>query len=163
MESFVNYPWELGTVLLIVLAFALDFGRLVAVHLQIEQVPQRKEQMGTIRDGLFVLLSLLLGFTLTLAAARYVERRSLLIEEAVSIETTYLRANTLPPPYREHSRELLQEYVDSRFELNNAHGNQMLLENALKHSRDLQEKLWSDAAAVAQTDRTAITAAYINH
>lgn len=97
MESFVNYPWELGTVLLIVLAFALDLGRLVAVRLQIEQVPQRKEQMGTIRDGLFVLLSLLLGFTLTLAAARYVERRSLLIEEAVSIETTYLRANTLPP------------------------------------------------------------------
>lgn len=38
----------------------------------------------------------------------------------------------------------------------------MLLENALKHSRDLKEKLWSDAAAVAQTDRTAITAAYIN-
>lgn len=162
LESFVNYPWELGSVLLIVLALALDLGRLVAVRLQIQQLPQRKEQMGTIRDGLFLLLSLLLGFTLTLAAARYVERRSLLIEEAVSIGTTYLRASTLPAPYREHSRELLKEYVDSRFELNNADENQMLLANALKHSRDLQEKLWLDAAAVAQTDRTAVTAAYIN-
>jgi len=162
LEYFFNYPWGLGFVLAIVLALVLDLGRCVAVRLQIEQVPQRKEQMGTIRDGLFVLVSLLLGFTLTFAAARSVERRSLLVEEAVSIGTTNLRASTLPPPYREHSRELLSEYVGSRFELNNADGNQMLLEKALKHSRDLQEKLWSDAAAVAQTDRTAITTAYIN-
>ena len=162
MEYLFNYPWALGFVLAIVLALVLDLGRRVAVRFQIEQVPQRKEQMSTIRDGLFVLVSLLLGFTLTLAAARNVERRSLLVEEAISIGTTYLRASTLPPTYREHSRALLKEYVDSRLELNNADGNPVLLENALKHSRELQEKLWSDAAAVSQTDRTAITVAYIN-
>jgi hypothetical protein len=49
-----------------------------------------------ISDGLFALVSLLLGFTLTLAAARFFERRSLLIEESNSIGTTYLRAVTLP-------------------------------------------------------------------
>lgn len=41
-----------------------------------------------IRDGLFVLISLLLGFTLTLAVTRFNERRSLIIEEADAIEAT---------------------------------------------------------------------------
>src|SRR5215475_15391464 len=96
MESVFNHPWELGLLLGTTLAVVLDLGRRIAVRYQIEQAPQRKEQMGTIRDGLFILVSLLLGFTLTLAASRFAERRSLLVEEAISIGTTYLRAGTLP-------------------------------------------------------------------
>ena len=97
MEYVFDYPWELGLILAIVLAFVLDLGRRCARYFKIEDVPQRKEQMGTIRDGLFILVSLLLGFTLTMAVSRFGERRSLLVEEAVSIGTTYLRAATLPP------------------------------------------------------------------
>jgi hypothetical protein len=47
-------------------------------------------------------------------------------------------------------------------ELNDAGADQGQLERALQHSKRLQEALWSDVAAVAQSDRTAITAAYIN-
>lgn len=118
--------------------------------------------MGTIRDGMFVLVSLLLGFTLTLAAARFTERRSLLVEEAISIGTTYLRAGTLPQPFREHSRQLLREYVDARLALTDVSGDPVRMEEVLKHSKHLQEELWSDAAAVAQNDRSAITAVYLN-
>jgi hypothetical protein len=106
-----DYPWVLGLGLGVVLALALDVGRRVAVRFQIEQTAHRKEQMGTIRDGLFVLLSLLLGFTLTLGATRFVERRSLLVDEAVSIGATYLRTSTLPSLYRDHSKQLLKERV----------------------------------------------------
>ena len=162
MEYIFDYPWGLGLGLAVVLALALDVGRRVAVRFQIEQTAHRKEQMGTIRDGLFVLLSLLLGFTLTLAAARFVERRSLLVEEAVSIGTTYLRTSTLPLPYRDNSRQLLKEYVDSCIELNNAGADLGQFEKALQHSKRIQSELWSDASAVAQVDRTAITAAYMN-
>src|SRR5215469_18460570 len=117
MEYVLNHPWELGLLLGIVLAFVLELGRRTAVRYQIEQAPQRKEQMGTIRDGFFILVSLLLGFTLTMAASRYAERRSLVVEEAISIGTTYLRASTLPQPYRDHSRQLLREYIDARLAL----------------------------------------------
>jgi hypothetical protein len=75
--------------------------------------------MGTIRDGLFILVSLLLGFTLSMAVSRYGERRSLVVEEAICIGTTYLRAGTLPQPYRDHSQQLLRQYVDIRLELDN--------------------------------------------
>lgn len=162
MEYFFSYPWGLGFVLAIVLALVLDLGRWVAVRFQIAQIPERKNQMETIRDGLFVLVSLLLGFTLTLAASRYADRRSLSVEEAISIGTTYLRASTLPSAYSQHSRQLLREYVNSRLELNDAAGDEALLNKALQHTKDLQEKLWLDAAAIAQADRTAITATYIN-
>ena len=162
MEEIFNYPWQMGVVLALVLAGCLDLGRRVAASLKLEQAPQRKEQMGTIRDGMFVLVSLLLGFTLTMAAARFTERRSLLVEEAISIGATYLRANTLPQPYREHSRELLREYVDARLVLNDVSGDSGRMAEVTKHCKHLQEELWSDAAAVAQSDRSAITAGYIN-
>ena len=71
----------MGSLLAIVLAFALELGCYCAANFQVEQVQQRKERMGTIRDSFFILVSLLLGFTLTLAASRFVERRSLRIEE----------------------------------------------------------------------------------
>ena len=162
MKDAFNHPWELGLLLGAALAVFLELGRCMAVRYQIEQAPQRKEQMGTIRDGLFILLSLLLGFTLTLATSRFVERRALLVEEAISIGTTYLRASTLPQTYRDHSKQLLRKYVDSRLELNNVGLNESRFNEALSRSKQIQEDLWLDAAAVAQNDRTAITAAYIN-
>ena len=162
MEAMFDYPWEVGLTLAIILAFVLELGRRCARYFKVEEVPQRKEQMGTIRDGLFILVSLLLGFTLTMATSRFVERRSLLVEEAVSIGTTYLRAATLPQPYRDHSRQLLREYVDTRLEVGNEFHDPSQYNDALQRAKHLQEDLWIDAATVAQNDRTAITAAYVN-
>lgn len=156
--SIFDYPLLLGLLLGILIAIALDVGRRVAVRYKIDQTPERREQMGTIRDGFFVLLSLLLGFTLTFAASRFAERRSLGVEEAVSIGTTYLRAGTLPQPYRDRSKQLLREYVDARLAL----GDVEHFNEAMSRSQHLQEELWLDAAAVAQNDRSAITAVYVN-
>jgi len=57
MECIFDHPWELGLILAIVLAFVLDIGRRCARYFKIEELPQHKEQMGTIRDGLFILVS----------------------------------------------------------------------------------------------------------
>jgi hypothetical protein len=162
MEYVFDCPWELGLILAIVLAFVLDLGRRCARYFKIEDIPQRKEQMGTIRDGLFILVSLLLGFTLTMAVSRFGERRSLSVEEAVSLGTTYLRATTLPQPYRDHSKQLLREYVDTRLELANVVGDSSRYNDVLQRTKHLQENLWLDAATVAQNDRSAITAVYVN-
>lgn len=158
--SIFEHPLLLGLSLGMVLAFALDVGRQVAAHYKIPQTPERREQMATIRDAFFILLSLLLGFTLTLAASRFAERRSLAVEEAVSIGTTYLRASTLAQPYRDRSKQLLREYVDARLALDDAHKSQF--DEAINRSKHIQEELWLDATTVAQNDRSAITAVYVN-
>ena len=156
----LNHPWELGLLVAVVLALVLDFGRFVAIRLKIDQFPHRKEQLATIRDGLFVLVSFLLGFTLTLAASRFAERRSLIIEEAVSIGATYLRAGTLPQTNRERARQLMREYVESRLALDDA--DIIPFNDAAAHSKHIQQQLWLDATNVAQNDRSAISASYIN-
>ena len=156
-----DHPLPLGLLLGIVLALVLDVGRQVAVHYKIDQTPERKEQMATIRDAFFILLSLLLGFTLTFAASRFAERRSLAVEEAVSIGTTYLRASTLPQPYRDRSKQLLREYVDARLALDDD-AQKSQFDEAMSRSKHIQEELWLDAATVAQNDRNAITAVYVN-
>jgi hypothetical protein len=162
MEYIFDRPWELGLALAIVLALVLDLGRRIGVDLKIEHVPPRKEQLGTIRDGLFVLISLLLGFTLTLAASRFAERRSLLVEEAISIGTTYLRTSMLPAPYRDRSRQLLREYVDARLELADGGADAARFNEALNRSKRIQDELWVNAVTVSQNDRTAIAAVYVN-
>ena len=155
-----DHPLPLGLLLGIVLAVALDVGRQVAVRYKIDEIPDRKQQMSTIRDGFFILLSLLLGFTLTFAGSRLAERRSLAVEEAVSLGTTYLRAGTLPQPYRDHSKQLLREYLDARLALDEA--DKSRFNEAMSRSKHIQEELWLDAATVAQNDRSAITAVYLN-
>jgi hypothetical protein len=162
MRNVLNDPWVFGFLLAIGLAVILEIGFRVGLFCHVLQHPDRKEQMGAMRDGLFVLLSLLLGFTLTLAATRFVERRSVLVDEAISIGTTYLRAGTLPSPYAEHSRNLVREYVDARLDLENAGTNAARIAEPLSRAKRIHEELWSDAIAVAAVDRTAITAAYIN-
>jgi hypothetical protein len=162
MDSAFNHPWELGVVMAIVLATAMDLGRRTAAHSHIQDDANRKDQMTAIRDGLFVLVSLLLGFTFALAAPRYAERRSLLIEEAISIGTTYLRASTLPQPYRDHSQQLLRDYVDTRLDLDQSGLDSALFDDASRRSKRIQEQLWADAQALAQTDRSALMAVYLN-
>ena len=161
METVREYPWELGIALAIFLSLVLELGRRLGVYLRVAEETSRKEQAVTIRDGLFVLVSLLLGFTLALAAPRYAERRALLVEESVSIGTTYLRTSTLPEPYRSHSRSLLRDYVDARVELDDVGLDVPHSAAATNRSKDVQEQLWLDASAVTQIDRSAVTAGYI--
>ena len=162
MEDILNHPWVLGPILAIVLAVVLELGCRVAVYSRFHENQNRKDQVATIRDGLFLLVSLLLGFTLSLASPRYAERRLLLVEEAISIGTTYLRASTLPQPHREHSQRLLREYVDARLGLDNAGLDGDRFAEATDRSKRIQEDLWIDASSVSQTDRSAVTAVYIN-
>jgi hypothetical protein len=162
MAYLLSKPWLLGLLLAISLAAAIELGRLTAAWAHIQDDTNRKDQMEAIRDGLFVLVSLLLGFTLALAVPRYNERRTLLVEEATSIGTTYLRAGMLPQPYRDNARDLLRRYVDARLDLDNAGLEAARLNEATNRSKQIQAELWADAVAVAQTDRTAITATYVN-
>jgi hypothetical protein len=162
MTYLLNNPWLLGLLLAVALAATIELGRQTAANLHIHNEVNRKEQTTAIRDGLFVLVSLLLGFTLTLAVPRFNERRTRLVEEAVSIKTTYLRAATLPQPYRDHARDLLHHYVDARLDLDNSGLDAARFDEATKRSKHIQEQLWEDATAVAQTDRTAVAATYLN-
>jgi hypothetical protein len=162
MTYLLNQPWLFGLMFAISLAVAIELGRYIAASTRLHDETHRKDQIVAIRDGLFILVSLLLGFTLALAVPRYNERHALLVEEALSIGTTYLRTDTLPQPYRDNARGLLRKYVDARLDFDNAGSDMARSNEAMNRSTQIQSQLWAGAAVLAQTDRTGMMATYVN-
>jgi hypothetical protein len=80
-----------------------------------ERTPEEKEgPTGMIVGSLLALMAFLLAITMGMATDRYDTRRGLVLEEANSIGTTFLRAGYLPEPAATQSRDLLVEYVPLR-------------------------------------------------
>jgi hypothetical protein len=162
MQWLFNHPWLLGVLTAFLLSGVIEAGSQTALRNRIQEDQNRKEQMAAIRDALFVLVSLLLGFTLALVAPRYAERRSLLIDEANAIGTTFLRAETLPQPHRDQVQQLLRQYVDARLDLGDAGLDAARGEEAIRRSKQIQTRLWRDLVDITRTDRSAVTTAYMN-
>jgi hypothetical protein len=80
-----------------------------------ERTPEEKEgPTGMLVGSLLALMAFLLAITMGMASDRFDARRSVVLSEANSIGTTYLRAGYLPEPASSTSRELLREYVPLR-------------------------------------------------
>jgi hypothetical protein len=78
-----------------------------------------KEPFGTLQAALLGVVGLILAFGLSLAVTRYENRRDAVVDEANTIGTTYLRAQTLPEPMRSKSLALLHDYTESAVSLTN--------------------------------------------
>ena len=162
MEFLLNHPWLLGLLTAFLLSGAIEAGYQTGVRFRVPEDPNRKEQMEAIRDGLFILVGLLFGLTLALAAPRFAERRSLLVNEANAIGTAYLRTETLPQPNRDRAQQLLRQYVDTRLEVDGAGWDRARLSQATDRAKRIQEQLWEDVIEVTKSDRSAISVAYMN-
>lgn len=79
------------------------------------RTPQEKEgPTGMIVGSILALMAFLLAITMGMATERYDTRRGLVMAEANSIGTTYLRAGYLPEPAATRTQELLAEYSTLR-------------------------------------------------
>ncbi len=161
-ENLLNHHWLLATSLFLLLALVGELGYRVGIKSRIEQDHNRKEQINAIGSSLFVLLSLLVSFTLTMAVSRYDQRRELVVREADAIGTTYLRAATLGPPYQQKFEQLLRSYVDARIDFFAAGVDRAQLEQAVNQSRRLQQELWNNLVAVSQSKQTPVVVAFMN-
>ena len=118
---------------------------------------EKESPVGAMVGSILALLAFLLGFTFSLAAARYETRREAVLEEANAIGTTYLRARLLPGQHRTEVAKLLREYVAVRLSARED-GN---LEEAIVRSEALHQQLWSHATAAAEEAPNPITALFV--
>jgi hypothetical protein len=162
MTRLIDYPSLLFIFLFVVFAVALEIGFRIASRRKENEDPDLHEQAVGVRDGVIVLLSLLLGFTLALALPRYDLRRQLIVDEANAIGTTDLRAQLLPEPARSRTLELLRQYVDVRLKFSESSSDSAEAAEATVQSRQLQAELWSQAKEVAATSSTPITSLYVS-
>lgn len=102
--------------------------------------------LGTIVGSTLGLLAFMLAFSFSLAASRFEARRQIVVEEANSIGTTYLRAGLLPQPQATEIRTHLRQYIDSRLDVAQT-GN---VDLALSRADQLHLLLWQKAEEVGK-------------
>jgi hypothetical protein len=113
---------------------------------------------GAIVASILALMAFLLAITMGMASDRYDTRRGLVLEEANSVGTTYLRAGYLPETASTETQELLREYAPLRI----ATSDRDALAANIARSVEIQSELWTIAEDVARTDGSDVNALYID-
>ena len=113
-----------------------------------ERTPGEQEgPTGVLVGSILGLLAFLLAITMGMASDRFDTRRGLVLEEANTIGTTYLRAGYLPEPASTEIRTHLREYVPLRI----ATSDQATLATNITRSEELLDELWVIAEEVARS------------
>ena len=99
--------------------------------------------------SILALLAFLLAVTMSMASDRFDTRRAIVLDEANSIGTTYLRAGYLPEPASSQIRELLREYVPLRIVVTDAKAADLAADIA--RSTEIQAQIWAISEEVAKT------------
>jgi hypothetical protein len=123
-----------------------------------KRTPEEKEgPTGMLVGSLLALMAFMLAITMGMASDRFDTRRGLVLEEANSIGTTYLRAGYLSEPASSTSRELLREYVPLRIATNDL----AEVRANITRSAEIHDELWSIAEDLARTASSDVLALYI--
>lgn len=150
----------LGIVTLVLLALAeagYHFGR----RSRLRNPDAAAGQSGSIQGAVLGLLGLLLGFSFAMAVGRYENRRSLVLEEANSIGTTWLRTDFLLSPHRENMQDLLVRYTRLRIEAASAIDNPASWASARRETADLHRELWNTARTAVSNQPNPLHASFI--
>ena len=156
--------WLIALLTLLALALALAAGRaLNRLWLRRfgEDEPDKPIQAFILSASLG-LLSLLMGFTFSMAADNFEERRDRVIEESNAIATVYLLAQSFAEPHRSRLGVTLRAYVDTRLELGlerDADARAALL----RRSEMLQTRIWAAALIVADQTDYPVEAIFLNN
>jgi hypothetical protein len=134
-----------GFLFVLMLAFA-EAGRRIG-RARLARNPELPTGIGVAEGALFGLLGLLLAFTFSGAASRFVDRRDLINEETNAIGTAYLRVDLLPADAQPEIRELFRRYVDVRAIVYRDSEDRALTESRFAEGVALQEEIWTKATA----------------
>jgi hypothetical protein len=115
-----------------------------------------RHEFGLILAATLTLLGLLIGFSFSMAASRYDQRKNLEEAEANAIGTEYLRAGLLGQSEAAKTRELLKRYVELRARFYTA--NESDVREVDRQTALLQKELWSAVLTPAIQQPGALTA-----
>jgi hypothetical protein len=114
-----------------------------------------RESSGVLQGALLGFMGLVLAFGLSLALGRYEGRRAAVVDDANTIATTYLRAQTLSEPIRSRSLPLLVKYTDAELRLTDEVSGSDAANGTVAQGSALQDQLWALAGQAVTKDPTA--------
>jgi hypothetical protein len=116
-----------------------------------------REDFGLLLAATLTLLGLIIGFSFSMAASRYDQRKNYEEQEANAIGTEYIRADLLSPADAAKVRPLLRSYLDQRVLFYTASDEQDLRQIDGRTAQ-LQAEMWSVVKASAEVQPTPIVA-----
>ena len=109
-----------------------------------------EKALDVAQGAIFVLASLILGFSFSFTSERFNARRLLIVEEANAIGTTYLRGSSLPASATDRFRSILRDYAQVR--LATYTRDPASSEAMERKSLAMQDALWSIVVMAARED-----------
>ena len=155
------HEWKVVLVMTVLLVALAEAGFRFGLRLHTAGDAARKAQITGIQGAALGLLGLLLGFTFAMAADRYERRRSLVLQEANAVGTTYLRTSLLPDAHQTPVKDLLRRYVDLRLKYQPLLDDSVMRAEGMRMSADIQAELWKHGTAAAKEAPNDITATFI--
>ncbi len=146
--------WALLVATAGVLLLAVEVGFRFGRYRRSRREADQKSQVGSIMAASLGLLAFFLAFTFGIANSRFDDRKKLVLEEANTIGTTYLRAELLPEPRRTEIQTLLREYVEVR--AGAVAGGLEAVQRAIARSEELHQLLWSQTVALAEKNASPV-------
>ncbi len=150
---FTLTSWQLALVLAGILfgttLAALLVGRSLSHHRE-----TLREPFGVVQGALLTLVGLVLAFGLAMAVGRYDARRAAVVNDANTIGTAYLRAQTLREPVRSRSLPLYERYTDASLLLSRSVPGSPEAKRAIVTESALQRQLWRLAGQALATQPT---------
>jgi hypothetical protein len=119
-----------------------------------------QEDRDVVVAATLTLLGLIIGFSFSMAIARYDQRKNYEEAEANAIGTEWVRLDLLPAGDAEPARQLLKEYLNERVVYYEASQSELLQIN--QRTGDLQTKMWTAVRAPAKTDPTPVMALVVS-
>ena len=160
MNFLTNHPIFFFVISLVVLWLSAHLGATI----------RRRRHPTSLEDGddynlvlgaTLTLLGLLIGFTFSMAASRYDQRKNYEEEEANAIGTEYVRLDFLPATEAEKVRILLRQYLHLRIEHYDETNSEQLAKNEAS-TADLQAQLWAAIVPTAKTQPDQVQALVVS-
>lgn len=128
----------------------LEFGRRIGVRRMARDPEGAQAGSGVIDGAVFGLLALLIAFTFSGAATRFDNRRAMIVEEANSIGTAWLRLDLLPPAAQPALREKFRQYLDARLAAFRKIPDLAAAKIELARANALQTEIWKEAVVACR-------------
>jgi hypothetical protein len=160
MERIAHYPLLVLVVSFFILWLSARLGRYFLLK-QIKPEKELREDFNIILAATLTLLGLIIGFSFSMAANRYDQRRNYEEEEANAIGTEYLRAELLPAADANRLQALLRSYLDQRLAFYQAK-NEKEVQQLNARATALENELWAAIRAPATAQPNPITALVVS-
>jgi hypothetical protein len=155
-----NSPLLVFGISAVVLAGSVWFGNAVLSKYRTKDT-ETSADLGIIQTATLTLLGLIIGFTFSMAIARYDLRQTYEEAEANAIGTEFLRADLLPNKTAESVKGLLNEYLDQRI-LFYSKQDQETAKQITQRTTELENALWNELLPIARTQQSATIALVVS-